>query len=310
MVMKRYRLLSIAVLLLLSSCVNINLQQTEPTPNVIVETALPTQEVTNIPAQAAGLTEAVLLNSEYLSPSQGKAIKLVEGKFSGLVDGVELSASIEPGIQFGDLNGDGVDDAALLLAENTGGTGTFVSMIVIFSKDGKFQQAPGVTIDDRPIIDSMVISEGKVQVKGYVHGPNDAMINPTQGVTQEYTLVGENLFLTRLNSAISSGGERAIVIDAPVEGEQVSGSVRVSGSMPIAPFENTLLLQILDANRNELYSSAFIVQAADIGQPATFDNTIPLPAISSGSTVVLLLKELSMADGSPLTISSVIFTIK
>jgi hypothetical protein len=30
----------------------------------------------------------------------------------------------------------------------------------------------------------MVISEGKVLVKGFVHAPNDPMINPTQGMTQ------------------------------------------------------------------------------------------------------------------------------
>jgi hypothetical protein len=79
-----------------------------------------------------------------------------------------------------------------------------------------------------------------------------------------------------MNTALSEGGERSIVIDTPTAGEQVNGLVRVTGSMPIAPFENTLLLQILDSNRNELFTSAFMVQAADMGQPATFDNTISL----------------------------------
>lgn len=309
--MKRFRIFSVVLLLLISSCVSINLQQPESTSIEIVETAiLVTPETTTIPLQATGLTEEALRNSEFLSPSLGKAVKLVEGTFTGTVDGIELQATLQPGIQFGDLNGDGVDDAALLLAENTGGTGTFVSLIVIFSKNGKFQQAPGVTIDDRPIIDSITISEGKVQVKGFVHAPNDVMINPTQGMTQEYSLVGDNLFLTRMNTALSGGGERSIIIDTPANGEQVSGSVRISGSMPIAPFENTLLFQILDENMNELYKSAFMVQAADMGQPATFDNTIPLPALSSGSTVVLLLQESSMADGSPLAINSVILYVK
>lgn len=309
--MKPFRIFSIVLLLLTTSCVSINLQQPEPTSTATAETAVvETQRTTAIPTQASGLSEAVLRNSEFLSPSLGKAVKLVDGTFTGAVNGVELQATLQPGIQFGDLNGDSVNDAALLLAENTGGTGTFVSLIVIFSKEGKFQQAPGITIDDRPIIDSMVISEGKVLVKGFVHAPNDPMINPTQGMTQEYSLVGDNLFLRRMNTALSEGGERSIVIDTPTAGEQVNGLVRVTGSMPIAPFENTLLLQILDSNRNELFTSAFMVQAADMGQPATFDNTISLPDIPSGSTVVLLLKELSMADGSTLAINSVVLNVK
>lgn len=309
--MKRGKLFSVLLLLFLSSCVSINFQQPLSTPISNVETTVAeTQAVTAIPSQAAGLTEEVLRNSEFISPTLGKAIRLVDGVFSGMVGEVDLQARLEPEIQFGDLNSDGVDDAALLLAENAGGTGTFVSLIVIFSKDGKYQQAPGITIDDRPIIDSMSISQGKVLVKGFVHGPNDPMISPTQGMTQEYSLVGDNLFLTRMNTALSGGGERLIEILTPQNGEQVSGSVRITGSMPIAPFENTLLIKILDSNKNELYSSAFMVQAADIGQPATFDNTILLPDLVPDSTVVLSLQESSMADGSPLAINSVILHIK
>ncbi len=309
--MKRGKLFSVFLLLFLSSCVSINFQQPLSTPISNVETTVAEiQAATAIPSKAAGLTDEVLRNSEFLSPTLGKAIRLRDGTFSGMVDGIELTATLEPGIQFGDLNNDGVNDAALLLAENTGGTGTFVSLIVIFSKVGKYQQAPGITIDDRPIIESMSISQGKVLVKGFVHGPNDPMISPTQGMTQEYSLVGDNLFLTRMNTALSGGGERLIEIMTPQNGEQVSGSVRVTGSMPIAPFENTLRIQILDANKNELYSSAFMVQAEDMGQPATFDNSIPLPDLVPGSTVVLVLQESSMADGSPLAINSVILHIK
>lgn len=298
-------------MLLLSSCVSINLQSPVVTPTSTSEAIV--VEPTTVPitsGEVQGLTEEILRNSEFLSPILGKHVKLVNGEFDGTIDGIELHATLYPDIQFGDLNSDGIDDTALLISENTGGTGTFLSLIVIFSTADHYQQAPGITIDDRPVIESVSISDGRVLVEGFIHGPNDAMVSPTQGITQEYSLVGENLFLTRLNSALTSGGERSIVINAPVQGEQVSGSVQVSGSMPVAPFENNLLLRILDANKNELLVSWFMVQAEDIGQSATFDNTITLPAIASGSTIILILEEPSMADGSLLTSNSVILNVK
>jgi hypothetical protein len=116
--MKPFRIFSIVLLLLTTSCVSINLQQPEPTSTATAETAVvETQRTTAIPTQASGLSEAVLRNSEFLSPSLGKAVKLVDGTFTGAVNGVELQATLQPGIQFGDLNGDSVNDAALLLAE-------------------------------------------------------------------------------------------------------------------------------------------------------------------------------------------------
>ncbi len=302
---------SIVLLLFLTACVTVNVQQENPTATSAAGIpAMNTPEVGLLPTSAPGLSEEVLRNSEFLSPALNAPIRLVNGEFSGTVNGVNLNASIQPGIQFGDLNGDGVNDAALLLSENTGGTGTFVSLVAVFSRNGKFQQAAGVTIDDRPIINSIAIADGKIKIDVLVHGPNDPMVNPTQAEKREYRLVDENLILTKLNSILSGGTERTIQIDTPVEGEEIGTSVRVTGSMAIAPFENTLLVQLLDNTGREVFNSAFLVQATDMGQPATFDNTLSLPALPSGSTVVLVLKESSMANGQPLTINSVILKVK
>jgi len=74
------------------------------------------------------------MNARYLSPMLQQPIQLVNGVFTGVVDGVELTARIQPGMQFSDLNEDSVNDAAFLLAEDTGGSGVFVSLIVVYSK--------------------------------------------------------------------------------------------------------------------------------------------------------------------------------
>jgi hypothetical protein len=227
-----------------------------------------------------------------------------------MVNGTELTATIMPMIQWSDLNADGVDDVALFMSENTGGSGNFVSLIVIFSQNGKYIQSPGVFIDDRPLINQIAAADGKIIVDLLVHGPNDPMVSPTQAEIQEYSLIGNNLFLTRLISTTSGNTQRSITIDTPAKGDVVSTSLRISGSMPIAPFENTLLLKILDANKNKVFTSGFMVQAADVGAPATFDNVVEIPQLPSGSVIVLYLEELSMADGAPLNVASVVLRVQ
>ena len=300
---------------LLTGCVTINLPPQQTTVPPIPPELIPTSTLqpvlpTEVPVVLPGLTEEVLRNSEYLSPMMNAPVKLVNGEFSGEVKGTELYIVIQPGIQFGDLNMDGVNDAALLLSENTGGSGIFVSLVVVYSEDGKFKQAPGFGIDDRPIINKMVIEESLVKLEGFIHGPNDPMVDPTLAVKEEYSVLEGRLVLTRLTSAISSGGEHAIFIDSPVDGEEVAGSIRLTGSMPIGPFENNLSILVSDPTGQQFFHSGFMVNAPDMGAPATFDNTIQLPQIAPGTMIIVTLSELSMANGTPMAIETVILKVK
>lgn len=299
-------------LVFLMGCVTINLppQATSmPTvdsgvrPTVALPSAtLPVITQTEPPQ---GLTEEVLRNSEFLSPLMGVPVKLVDGKYSGEFNGSPLNVSMEPGVEFGDLNRDGVDDAALLLAEDSGGSGVFVSLVAVYSESGKFRQAAGVLINDRPIINALDVVDGVVKFEGFIHGPNDPMVNPTQGVKQEYTILGGKLFMTHMTSTITGGGEHIIIIDSPQDGDEVSGSVRLIGSMPIGPFENNLALQVIDPRTGQLLQKGFMVDAPDMGAPATFDSEIQLPGVASGTELLVILSELSMADGSPMALSAV-----
>lgn len=294
-----------AIFLSLSGCVTINLGGTavptavEPTQSPIIDPIItPT-------AASAVLTEATIMNAEYLSPMLQQPIQMVDGKFVGLVDGVELTARIQPAIQFGDLNADKVNDTAFLLAEDTGGTGVFVSLIVVYSQGDVYRQAQGVLIDDRPVVNSMVIEDGMVKVTGLIHGPNDPMVNPTTLFAAEYTLFGERVVKTRLTSAFNAGAEHAINIESPVDGQEVSGSFYLVGSMPIGPFENNLALLISDLLTGQLVHEGFMVSAEDMGAPAVFNNLIHVPQVPAGTEILVTLMEISMADGTPIAIDSV-----
>ena len=62
-------------------------------------------------------------------------------------------------------------------------------------------------IDDRPVIEEMVIADGVVKLKELVHAPDDPMVNPTTTINAEYSLFGERIVQTRLTSALA--GERS-----------------------------------------------------------------------------------------------------
>jgi hypothetical protein len=299
-------LLATIFLFAISGCVTINLDGSSSagSDEAIVET--PEKVATAAPTiNPPGLSEETILNGRYLSPMLQAPIQLQDGKFAGVAEGVELTAQIQAGVQFGDLNTDGIDDAAFLLAENTGGSGTFVSLLVVYSQADHFQQAAGITIDDRPMIDALSIENGMVIMSGLIHGPNDAMVDPKTRIHAEWTLLGDRLVKTRLSSAFAGGAEHVIFIESPMEGEAVSGSFILSGSMPIGPFENTLSLVITDPLTGQLVHEGFMVDAADMGAPATFNNVIQVPAVPAGTELLVSLLEISMADGAPIAIDSV-----
>lgn len=304
-------LMIVLVMVLTTGCITINLGDSAPSPldDLPVEPINPVSTAEPALPQV-GLTEDTLFNMQYLSPMLQVAVQLVNGEFSGVVEGVELTAKIRPEIEFGDLNGDGIDDAALLLSENTGGSGIFVSLITVYSLGDQFQQAPAVLIDDRPIIDQVVVENGYVKLTGLIHGPNDPMVNPTTAFSAVYKLFGERLVQTRFESAFGGGDVHAINIESPVDGEEFSGSMQLVGNMPIGPFENNLALTITDAAGSVLVHEGFMVQAADMGAPATFDNTITLPAVNAGTELLAMLSELSMADGTPIAVDSVVIKVK
>ena len=293
---------SFFLLVLVAACVpsvQNTVEITPPKETLIVEATV------NAPL-TEGMTEQELKNMSYISPNNGILVQLVEGVYAD----ESMTLTLLPQVAIGDLNGDAIDDAAVLLAENEGGTGTFVSLVVIASRDGTFDQVGTTIIDDRPVIESLTIQEGTIRLNALVHSLNDAMVSPTEKVSFTYRLLENNLTMMRRTSTLQGGMERLIIIEKPQHGSEVSGTFRIAGSMPVAPFENNLSLTILDQAGAELYRGGFMVNSEDMGEPAVFDNEITLPVIPSGTWVKLELTDISMADGSVISMESVLVKIK
>ena len=104
---------------------------------------------------------------------------------------------------FGDLNGDGSADAAVLLAENYGGSGVFVSLLAILNVGGHPVQAAAHMVDDRPKIRGLHIEGREIVLNADIHGPGDPSCCAAFAVSQVYGLSKSDLELRRLSSDIA-----------------------------------------------------------------------------------------------------------
>ncbi len=138
------------------------------------------------------LTEDQLKNAAY-SGIYEEPVTLTNGLYEGepFVEGGAARPSvqfIDSSTVYGDLNGDGVDDAASLLVENSGGSGVFTYVGVQLNEGGQPVDAGTVWVGDRTQIKSMGIENGQIVMEVVTQGPDDPQCCPTQKVRKTYAV--------------------------------------------------------------------------------------------------------------------------
>ncbi|MGD9029094.1 MAG: META domain-containing protein [Anaerolineae bacterium] len=139
------------------------------------------------------LTEQAIRNATYPSEwEEGGEITLIDGRFEGepFVEGGAtrpIVTLIEP-VAFGDLDGDGVDEAVVILATSPGGSGTFVSLEAMGNDNGTPVHLASYQLGDRVRAESLAIQDGQIVLEMVTHGPDDPMCCPTQIVRTTYAL--------------------------------------------------------------------------------------------------------------------------
>ena len=265
-----------------------------PAPSAV--SALTAEQVRNASVSLSTLTgdtpiTYLLQDGAYISNTGSAAITLLDP------------------LAFGDLNGDGAGDAAALLAESYGGSGTFVSLVIFLNEGGQPAQAAVTPIDDRPVIQDVRIEAGQVALEAVIHGFEDPMCCPTLATSRHYALVGSVLALRDFSTLAADGRWREIQITSPQDGDGAS-SVHIQGTVTIAPFENNLAYHVFDAAGNELAVGPVTVSAEDLGGAGAFDAVIALDGLPTGAAIRIEIRDLSAADGSLLAMDSVILTVK
>lgn len=214
-------------------------------------------------------------------------------------------------IAFGDLNADGLDDAAVTVAESYGGTGVFVSVVAVLNQDGQPNAVATALIDDRPLINDLSIKNSEIYVDATIHGVNDPGCCAALPSTRNYRLIENALVLSNFTTKTPDGAQRVITIDSPVNGSEISGPFVVKGSVTISPFENNLVYKIFLQDTPEPVAQAgFIISADGLGGPGSFELPLDFSAAGFKGSVRLEISDVSPADGSYLALNTLYFTLK
>ncbi len=175
--------------------------------------------------QPAAPTLAELRNATYRHLNlPGGTVTLTDGQYTDAATGVTVRMTDFYAI--GDLTGDGVADAVVVLATETGGSGTFVSMVSVVRAETDLQPAGVVLLGDRVRIDELSIANRVISVAYLRQGPNDPMCCPTQSTSARYAL-RRGLLVPQV--------ERAFGLLLPVQDGGHFGYVNTLGEMVIEP---------------------------------------------------------------------------
>ena len=173
------------------------------------------------------LTRQQLLNAEYRLPLLGDhdtRIRLNNGEGS-IADPEEpdvraYAGIVEGAIEFGDLDGDGFADAAVVAYTSGGGSGTFIHVIAVLDRSGQPAQAARAFLGDRVRTRGMAVAGGLIAIDSVVHRPGDGLCCPTLDVTRTYVLRGDRL-----------APRQSLVIEAPHPGEPVASGALIRGTV-------------------------------------------------------------------------------
>ncbi len=315
MLTRRLLLPFLALILASAACSSLAGTQPTPQPDSVISSPVPATDTPVIPA----LTFEQLRNAEVkitgvLGADTTRAVKLIDGVFESNSDRTSadyVSVHIGQQVAYGDLNGDGLDDAAVIIGESYGGTGDFVSVVAMLNQAGQPVFAASAGVDDRPIINSLAIQDGEILLDAVVHGPNDPGCCAAQPVTKTFRLWGGKLTLTRHTSKIPDGTQRIITIDSPAQGSEISGPFTLNGSVTIAPFENNLAYSVFVEGAPEpVVQSAIMVNATELGGPGAFALPLDFTAAGIKGNLRIEISDISAADGAYLALTTLFVTVK
>lgn len=145
----------------------------------------------------APLTLDALKNAEY--PSEfpaGKRARLIHGRYEEAIQpgaATRLVIALHPVYAQGDLNGDGADDAAVVLVASGGGSGTFYQVVAVLNEGGTPRPLGAASLGDRVKVDKVAISSGEIVIQMVAHGPQDPLCCPSQQTTRSFRLQGDRL---------------------------------------------------------------------------------------------------------------------
>lgn len=119
---------------------------------------------------------------------EGTTVTLKSG--SSQVESAPGSASVTTTLYFGnevmaDLNGDGMEDVALLLTQDTGGSGVFYYAVAALKTENGYTGTNGILLGDRIAPQTTEYRDGQIIVNYADRKPGEPMtVDPSVGVSK------------------------------------------------------------------------------------------------------------------------------
>jgi len=137
-------------------------------------------------------------NATYLGVAEQDPVTLKDGLWEG--EPYAEGGASRPRVQLvrdflllGDLDGDGLEEAGVLLAGHSGGTGENIYLAVVGIRGGALRNLDTVLVGDRVQIRKASILDGRLLLELLRAGPEDAMCCPGELAMVGWTLKGNEL---------------------------------------------------------------------------------------------------------------------
>ena len=144
---------------------------------------------------APPLTLDAVKNAEYPTEylTSGK-VKLTDGKYQE--PNFKALITLDSAMAWGDLDGDGSQDAVVVLVSNTGGSSAFYHLQAVLNQNGQPRPVASTLLGDRVKIEAMDITSGVITVDLLTRATQDSLCCPTQKTRQSFRLQGSRLIQT------------------------------------------------------------------------------------------------------------------
>ncbi len=246
--------------------------------------------MTETPTPGGAINLDLLKNFTYEAVRPGLKITLKDGVYEG--DQVH-STLIEP-VAFGNLVGEGGPDAAVVLATNTGGSGTFYDLVAVIDNNGTPEQAGYAYFGDRQLIKNLQIVAGRIVLDYITQGSKDALCCPSEHRLRTYVVHNGALRLASEQVLDSSATEATMVphvieIDQPVDGDTYASPLQVRGRISQVPPDRKLAYSVNDFLSGYLLMEGDVTVVGEPGQPGTFAFELSPGPVTPGIIILAIV---------------------
>ncbi len=186
-------------------------------------------------AQTTGLTHDLLKNATYPSVvgAGGRSITLHDGRFEERtqLSNAGVTLNVVTTVTFIDA-AIGPEYAAVVIASNGGGSGTFIRLHLVTGGAGTVTAGPGAALGDRVSTERPRITDRGVQMDVVTQGPGEPLCCPTQRETREFAREGNEF---RLISTVVTQPSVSRPPERSASGPPQTGRIGLASPVPPSP---------------------------------------------------------------------------